>query len=1127
MSHVFRLHKEGGADTLEGWSSSNGYGTKAIDSIVDPQGATYKKEITSIPSPFARIDLVKSAFRQVVESKDLDNQLTIHHKIVSDCLDVAEIFFNIEKLRDKFEIITWSKKDSLETLLNDGNSAHWQLARTIQMYLKQDGKQYNFDKMQNIYLLNYIGPDAPAKMNIVGATSPATLFFTSANNLSYVSKNVQFGNDRPFDTDFQPLYKRDVNFIMFWFGLRELWESISGLEEDFSDLFKEVDGYLDLTFKKLPEDLKTEIRNYKKLEWDKLSPIHIHTVDDTVEILGCELKCKDLNTTFNSDFYIDSDYKEGGKTPLVLPVDNFRKPLMYTQDKWDNKTVVPFKDSDAISSRKLPNDGRVYPYLTIGDFLEDTIVCNVHPLNSARFHDGGDENCEDEYSYLIPVKSLYFNYFKIEDLKKHLKIARCSVNDTKSVKVTLEIPITDSKKERKNKITYERFYYEQSQGNVDGNAGNVLVKNFALHFMPFLKSKGETADYRIIVADLEDEDTFNISVASNDHVYSPKTLCVRNRNSAGDIIHSGRNVFTAQTYLFDHEFSHIYLETDGVVNLIIPIFSGNRIIGNNFEFAIDFGTSNTHIEYRVDGGNIQPFTINEEETMIAALNSGYGRAYSNTIMADFLPDQIGKDYKFPTRTVLSEKMGLDWIGSAITAMAETNIPLAYQSLPLPKYNKTSVDLKWAREMETKSRISSYFENILILLRNKVLLNGGDLASTKIAWFYPSSMSSKRVAEIRKSWSELYEKYFGGSADKNVITMSESIAPYMFYKKENRATTDVVSIDIGGGTSDILIAQNGEEKYLTSVRFAANTIFDSLPCAYNPFVNKYWDTFSSILDKNNMGDIKQLVENLKLEQKPASEVIMLLFSLSSNRDIIEKHIENKTDYSAMLFGDSNLKILFLLFYTALIYHIAKIMKAKKLKEPRYLTFSGTGSKVLNILIDPKDKSTLEKYTKLIFEKVLERGYDEDGLDIIINVKNPKEVTCKGALINMQSIDVSDIEEMKLAMLGVDKDQFISPSMKYGSIQDDVLEGVAREIKNFTTLFYKLNEVFSFNKNFGTIKTDGLISLKRCFERDIKKYVKDRINDKSPQDEVEETLFFYPISGILSAIASDKSMLSFDE
>jgi hypothetical protein len=129
--------------------------------------------------------------------------------------------------------------------------------------------------------------------------------------------------------------------------------------------------------------------------------------------------------------------------------------------------------------------------------------------------------------------------------------------------------------------------------------------------------------------------------------------------------------------------------------------------------------------------------------------------------------------------------------------------------------------------------------------------------------------------------------------------------------------------------------------------------------------------------------------------------------------------------------------------------------------------------------------------------------------------------------MQSIDVSDIEEMKLAMLGVDKDQFISPSMKYGAIQDDVLEGVAREIKNFTTLFYKLNEVFSFNKNFGTIKTDGLISLKRCFERDIKKYVKDRINDKSPQDEVEETLFFYPISGILSAIASDKSMLSFDE
>lgn len=72
----------------------------------------------------------------------------------------------------------------------------------MNMYLNQDASTYNFDLLQNIYLLNYKSTDAPSQMNIVGATSPATLFFTSANNLNYVSANVCFGNDKPFDSIF-------------------------------------------------------------------------------------------------------------------------------------------------------------------------------------------------------------------------------------------------------------------------------------------------------------------------------------------------------------------------------------------------------------------------------------------------------------------------------------------------------------------------------------------------------------------------------------------------------------------------------------------------------------------------------------------------------------------------------------------------------------------------------------------------------------------------------------------------------------------------------------------------------------------------------------------------------------
>ena len=92
MAKVLRLHK-GAADTIGNWDTSVKIGTKAIDSIADPIGANDKHELTSIPSPFARMDLVKRAFKIVAEGS-LEGK-TAYHKLVSDCLDVGQIFFNI------------------------------------------------------------------------------------------------------------------------------------------------------------------------------------------------------------------------------------------------------------------------------------------------------------------------------------------------------------------------------------------------------------------------------------------------------------------------------------------------------------------------------------------------------------------------------------------------------------------------------------------------------------------------------------------------------------------------------------------------------------------------------------------------------------------------------------------------------------------------------------------------------------------------------------------------------------------------------------------------------------------------------------------------------------------------
>ena len=185
MSKIFRLGV--GPDTYTDWNESPSfpYNSNNRKNIQDPDGATAKKEITSIPSPFARIDLVKNAFREVVESQSLDGQ-TIFHKMVSDAFDIGEIFFNIDRFSEKVEIISWNPGNCIKEMLSSSRDGHKNLGNTLQKYLQSDAKAYNFGDMQNIYILNF--KKGRKELNIIGATSPATLFFSNANDLSYLSE---------------------------------------------------------------------------------------------------------------------------------------------------------------------------------------------------------------------------------------------------------------------------------------------------------------------------------------------------------------------------------------------------------------------------------------------------------------------------------------------------------------------------------------------------------------------------------------------------------------------------------------------------------------------------------------------------------------------------------------------------------------------------------------------------------------------------------------------------------------------------------------------------------------------------------------------------------------------------
>jgi len=1130
MAKVFRFHN--GSDNIEDWQTSSAYGKSAIDAIKDPAGATATKEITSIPSPFARIDLVKTAFENITASNHIEGN-TIYHKMVSDCFDVGEIFFNIDKLHDKVSIIVWDKGKDLDALLQSPNARHRLLGETLKLYLQQDAAAYNFNETEQLYLLNY--KSGPKPMNIIGGTSPASLFFTSANNLKYV--DIRFGNDVVFDDTYQPLYKRDFNYQKFIYGVKRNMP-------DFARKFRAVDNYLDSSFELLTAEQKNIINNYTKTEFESdFERLTTGSAGSPVEVLGFELRKKKDAAPTASGFIIGSEKGGTAAQPLVLPVDGYGEKTIYTSDVWDRNNKAPYTDDRPLKDRTLPFDGKKHPYLTVSDFLEPYIIRTVYPLHKDKFFDGHFAMASGDVTkgYLLPVKSEYFDYFDVATLqgvmpdgKKAIEIKQMA---TGGVTVTLRIPIQSSKY-----ITYERMYYppaneyQIAEPDIARNRGAVIENQFGLTLYPFLKLADDSQNhYRIALMDRDIQEhtrhnKYALQFFKNAENKQVKEKAVKQRSEK-----QSDNI-SSSYYVLEEGFDYIEIKNNWAKGVIIPRFRPLSQGTSQFTFAVDFGTTNTHIEYRKDNGDPKPFEITEADIQIATLhdsanpetiksiNAIRANALVDIIQQEFIPEKISSanEFQFPLRTAIISNANLD-LDKDTYALSDFNIPFVYEKYPILKNSKTRTNLKWSDYTKNPNEVKvleAFFENLLLLIRNKVLLNGGDINKAKLIWLYPSSMTKYRVKLLESKWDELFKKYI--NTQHVPEKLSESIAPFYYFNSQlgvAALANSVVSIDIGGGTTDVVVYTNNKPEVLTSFRFAANAIFGDAygrSSLINGFIQKYTERIKSLLEANNQHDLIKIIDDIK-ENGKSEDIIAFFFSIERNKKIQEKNIP--ISFTKKLMMNSDFKIVFVTFYTAIIYHVAKLMKAKSITLPRYITFSGTGSKVINIADSSIKLDALTELTELIFKEI----FNESSVEIKLKQDvNPKEISCKGALNVAAGQDIS-LESVKTVLLGT-KNMVLIPTVAttYKELGTAVENSVAAEYHDFLDWFFSLNKVFSFKDNFG-INPGQLESYKQYLKEntmdDLKSGIEQKKKDLDGDIDInlEETLFFYPLIGGLNNMA----------
>ena len=242
----------------------------------------------------------------------------------------------------------------------------------------------------------------------------------------------------------------------------------------------------------------------------------------------------------------------------------------------------------------------------------------------------------------------------------------------------------------------------------------------------------------------------------------------------------------------------------------------------------------------------------------------------------------------------------------------------------------------------------------------------------------------------------------------------------------------------------------------------------------------------------------------------------LFTLKDN-SATQSIGRNNIDFNRILQNDTKFKIVFILFYTSIIYHIAQVVKTKNMKLPRHIAFSGNGSKIISII--SSDAKIISKFTKLIFEMVLETNYDV-SLDILglEQGSNPKESTCKGGLIPMDSYE----DDTECIVLKDSSGDFVTSNDTYSSINEEQKGLIVKSVKRFFDFaLTSLPSKFNFDDNFGVDDITIKIAQKECY-KDLETYLDKGIElsiDESGniENRIEDALSFYPIKGVLQSLS----------
>ena len=1058
MSYYFRIHK--GADDQApetGWNETgiikdNNTGIQSIDDTIDQIPASGKVG-TSIPTPLARIYLFNTAFEAL---KDGGIKNKTYEQLVSDCLDLLQFLF--EKGNDpEFKFYDLNIAATIKRLKDSNNHGDQILADSLELSIGQ-----NSLFSTSLFIIEYKGI-------VLGGTSPFTMVYTSPNlrrEISLKGLATEFSSNQKqefFSHKICPIDQRPKEFKAY---LQQLYNYVTGSGAVAGADKQPFFMYL---IKKL--GMVDKISNY-----DELYPAVKTQTGASVSTLYANISYNDAPVVMdNSDFLIKPTVS-CNRPPLVLPsnfVPSQSQSWIYTDSPWNENTRILDADCNtSVEKRKLPKNGLdsshessiQYPWLSNCDFFNDNLIDLGYVINTDKFLYPA---CNYDITFLLPIKKLYFDYFTIDDLKKYLTISRANARVDENKRTTYEevsfsliIPL----KSAKGQIVLERTYRKNSPeyGIVsmpnpigmgifpfykiingadavrNGSMGNDYYCNVKNEYSIYLFCK-PSSDSTVRKPSLK---FYNCE--KKREVLSPSRE--RTRNAAGaSIIYSIRpdQARSGDDGLTTFDYIELNDLTQGMDKaILVPLFVSKESHSNSDKqavFAIDFGTSNTHVSYwDYESSKPRPLEITPDMQQMVLLNKpildknnilqyrskGALRRASDMddFLREFVPPIIGnerlnKGVSYPIKTATLQ--GKKPLGDAeLFGNVNIGFDVDNEEVALTDDFIYKTNLKWAlQESRSNSndnnddhrvRVHLFCEETLWLLKNLLVLKEMSNSGITLRYFYPESMMQEDKDMFDEEWRSTCKDVFRRSgfeySDSDIKSMSESVAPYYSLLRRNGDLLNYnsVNIDIGGGTTDIFFFDRGMDHGMiakgfdSSIYFAANDIWgQTYPSVDNPkngFVQFMKDRIPSLEGKRN--DLVTLYNNFSGQNDPAS---LSGFFFKHEGFKFGDNIKNVKPFKFLLF----------LHYASLIYYVTDMIKCIREKGlsqfnfPKVMTFTGKGSEYLKLITPNPEHIT--RLTQALFESF---GIPKEQLPRfqVQYPENPKTLTADGGVYSCKETEV---------------------------------------------------------------------------------------------------------------------------